>query len=283
MEGKTWWWTDPEWAWFAKTARAKHHIDDLECEIRDFLSRGTFNVASETGQGPGEIVYRLQMSEPIPIGFSTTIGDALHNLRSALDCAAFEMACRHVRRNLTEPDERACAFPIYGTRDGLDRFFSDKSRAHLFGTSQQEAIRAVQPGHLYDSVAEEARKRLDRDREVAFDHLYLLNRLSNIDKHRRLHVTVWWPGLVYWGSDGSSKRKWIWGIPPFEDGSILGRLLDDPDNPEPPPPEIHHDIELRLLAPEGAANTDARKLLHSIYNRVVQFALPRTLGASVEG
>ena len=33
-----------------------------------------------------------------------------------------------------------------------------------------------------------------REEEVAYDPLWLLSRLSNIDKHRRLHLTAWWPG-----------------------------------------------------------------------------------------
>src|ERR1700750_2920220 len=72
---------------------------------------------------PGETIYRVQMSKPIPIHFSTMIGDVLHNLRSALDCAAWEMARRTVGRDLTEQEEHACEFPIRSKPSELRKFF----------------------------------------------------------------------------------------------------------------------------------------------------------------
>lgn len=284
MGNSTWWWADPKFAWNAKAARAKNHIDDLTREITEYLTGGTFNVIQEAGQESGETIYRLEMSDPIPIRFSTMIGDAIHNLRSALDCAAFEMARRHVNRSLTEEEEQACAFPIYRSRSGLEGFFSDQRRAHLYGPRQQQAISSVQPGHLYDDMLSTGQHTQlpDRDREVAYDPLFVLNRLSNIDKHRRLHVTVAWPDLVYWPSEGPTKRRWIWGRPPFEDGAILGRLLDDPENPEPSPSGLHHEMDLRLPAPEGASSTDIRRLLEAMHTRIANYVLPRILGAPSE-
>jgi hypothetical protein len=64
------------------------------------------------------------------------------------------------------------------------------------------------------------------DRDYADEHrhtnLAALAHLSNLDKHRRLAVTAWWPGLVYWMSDGESNRRWEPGDGTFEDGSIIG-------------------------------------------------------------
>src|SRR2546425_11702985 len=93
------WWLDPESAWWAKADRARHHIDDMAAEVQEFMTGGTFDVVREQGSEPGETIYRLRMSESIPIHFSTMIGGILHNLGSALDCAACEMARRHVGRD----------------------------------------------------------------------------------------------------------------------------------------------------------------------------------------
>ena len=273
------WWLDPESAWCAKAARAKHHIDALEGEVANFLNDETFNIVPEAG-GPEEVIYRLQMSGPVPIVFSAMIGDVLHNLRSALDCAAFEIARRHVNRELTSEEERRTAFPIISTQTAFDKFFSDKQRAHLYSVKQKGAIRRVQPGHLFDEIERErgSAPTLDRDSEVKYDPLFLLNRLSNIDKHRRLHTTVWWPGLIYWGSDRPT-HKWILGSPPFVDGAILGRLLKDPEETVPTP-ELYSEIDLRLLEPEGASSTDVRKLLDTMHRRITSYVLPSILSAS---
>jgi hypothetical protein len=72
-------WLDPESAWLAKADRATHHIDDLAAKVQEFLA-GSFGVVPEQGNQPGETIYRVQMSKPIPIYFSTMIGDVLHNL-----------------------------------------------------------------------------------------------------------------------------------------------------------------------------------------------------------
>jgi hypothetical protein len=271
------WWLDPESAWWAKADRAQQHIDALSAQAEDFLTRGSYAVVPEAGDRPSETVHRIQMSRPIPVSFSTILGDALHNLRSPLDCAVLGIAQQYLGRDLDETEEWACQFPIYGEPEKLDEFFANASRAHLFGASEQQAIRAVQPGWLYDYLAEAGRADLpDRSEEVRYDPLTLLQRLSNIDKHRRLHVVTCWPGLIYWGSDGPSQRAWLWGTPPFVDGAVLGYLIDDPEHPEQLP-DLHQDMELRLLGPPAAANTEIVGLLSNMHRQVTSRVLPKVL------
>ena len=94
------------------------------------------------------------MSKPIPIHFSTMIGDVLHNLRSALDCIACEMARRSVGRDLTEQEEHACEFPIRSKPSELRKFFKHDRRTNLYGPEERQAIRAVQPARLHDYLVE---------------------------------------------------------------------------------------------------------------------------------
>jgi hypothetical protein len=122
------WWRDPTSAWWAKIDRAKHHINDLAADIDSFLGSTAYEVVAEPGEQTNETIYRLRMQLPIPVHFSTTIGDALHNLHSALDCAAYEMARRHVGRDLTEKEELVCEFPIRDDPHNLNRFFSERGR-----------------------------------------------------------------------------------------------------------------------------------------------------------
>jgi hypothetical protein len=98
--------------------------------------------------------------------------------------------------------------------------------------------------------------------------------MSNIDKHRRLILATWWSDLVYWGSDEPSKRKWRWGALPFEDGDILGTLIDDPSHPEPLP-LVQSDIELRIIDPLGASSADIASLLRNMHGHIVYRVLPQ--------
>ena len=76
----------------------------------------------------------------MPPEISTTIGDILHNLRSALDSLAYEMALRGRDRPMTKKQERACVFPVRETPERFDEFFDggskhegDRIRAELYG------------------------------------------------------------------------------------------------------------------------------------------------------
>ena len=262
-----------------KAGQAQHHINALAADIDSFLGSTAYEVLAEPGAQPDETIYRLRMPRPIPVHFSTTIGDALHNLRSALDCAAYEMARRHVGRDLTEKEEWACEFPIRDDPPKLDNFFSAWGRQALYGPRERQVIRDVQPAWLHDQVSRHGTTELSpREEEVDYDPLWLLSRLSNIDKHRRLHLTAWWPDIVYWRSDEPSHRRWRWDEPPYEDGRILGRLIDDARHPEPPA-TLHQEMTLRSLY-SGAESQDTVRLLKGIHDDMTYRVMPRLLDPS---
>lgn len=210
------WWRDAEAPWWIKMVRARKHIDEVSADIA-WLREMNSGIEAVPGVREGETDYRLRLPSPVPMGLSAAVGDALHNMRSALDCAAFALAERHVDRTLKEREERACQFPIFGDLTQLDGFLATSPRDVLYGPREREAFRSVQPGWLHDLVlAHDGTEHRPRQEEVAHDDLTLLNRLSNIDKHRRLHLVVWWPGLVYWGSNGPSQCQWRWGSRPSQ-------------------------------------------------------------------
>jgi hypothetical protein len=174
--------------------------------------------------------------------------------------------------------ERACQFPISGDSTQLDEFFAHRIRATLYGPIEQQSIRDVQPGWLYDRVVRHCVTDLrSRDEEVAGDDLTLVQRLSNVDEHRCLHLTAVMPDLVHYaGPVEGSRRSWRFGSPPFFDGTILGTLVDDPEHPEPLP-ELTAEMELRLEAPRKAANSDVAGVLLAIHQRIAGHVLPRVL------
>jgi hypothetical protein len=66
----------------------------------------------EATDRPGGAVFRFHVRQPVPVELVTTIGDAIHNMRSSLDSVAHELARQHAGSNMTERQERATQFPI---------------------------------------------------------------------------------------------------------------------------------------------------------------------------
>jgi hypothetical protein len=92
-----------------KIRRAKRHVEDARKEIDRFLSRRPYRLVVEADPDPHFQRVVLQQGEPVPYDIALIIGDAIHNLRSALD----HMACELVRAN-GQPDDYG-TFPVQGT------------------------------------------------------------------------------------------------------------------------------------------------------------------------
>jgi hypothetical protein len=199
-------------------------------------------------------------------------------MRSALDCAACELARRHVGRDLTEDEERACEFPVRGELSKLDKFFATSPRPILYGPRERRAIRDVQPGWLYEQILQHGitPPGETREQEVASDDLTLLVRLNNVDKHRTLHLSAPALDLVYWASDEPSHSRWRMRQPPLDDGDVVGTLIRDPDHPEPKP-ELNYKMELRVFDPPAAGTADVVGLLKAMHHHLQGWVLPRVL------
>jgi hypothetical protein len=94
---------DPSWldrtsAWWAKADRAQEHLRSLRGQVEEFRTSKPYTVIPEPTDTPGRTAYRLRLHRPVPVAISTTVGDVLHNLRSALDSLAYEMARRSLDR-----------------------------------------------------------------------------------------------------------------------------------------------------------------------------------------
>jgi hypothetical protein len=87
----------------AKTERAKHHIVQVENIATEKIRPGLLSSFRDSkGKSSGQGKVRV-----IPIELVMTAGDAIHNLRSALDHLAWQLS--HWEN--WKPTER-CAFPI---------------------------------------------------------------------------------------------------------------------------------------------------------------------------
>jgi hypothetical protein len=101
-------------AWL-KIERAKEHVKDLNLAIGRFLSdRKSIDMIVDDNGRPGKRAIRIKYDKTTMMRFSTIIGDALHNLRSALDHMTWETISPFAR-NLGQAQ-----FPV-GNDGGLGR------------------------------------------------------------------------------------------------------------------------------------------------------------------
>jgi hypothetical protein len=119
------WKSDPEAPWWVKLRRARLHIDEVHQRIRALDASKPWSVGKETTEDPDSWAFRFRIHRPIPADLRAAVGDAIANMRSALDYAAYELAVRHAG-TLTLRQENATAFPICKDGEAFDRFFTER-------------------------------------------------------------------------------------------------------------------------------------------------------------
>ena len=93
------WMSDLDAAWWAKLRRANTHLETLAKLVDDFAATEPYTLDPEPGEGV--VAYRLHIRREAPAEISTVVGDVLHNLRSALDSVAYELAVQAKGEALT--------------------------------------------------------------------------------------------------------------------------------------------------------------------------------------
>ena len=78
-------WRDPDSAWWVKLRRADQHIVEAAGRLKAFRSDEPWTVEATPGPGTGDQNYRFRVHRAVPADLLAVLGDAVHNLRSALD------------------------------------------------------------------------------------------------------------------------------------------------------------------------------------------------------
>ena len=147
-----------------KMARAYEHGDTLNKEIRSFINSKPYRISREFNRDAREQIWKLETDPPVvPSRIHGIIGDTISNLRSALDHIVWQL----VLANGQTPTRRN-AFPICAKKAE----FQDRGTPMLggVGSEPKAIIERFQPCNGGDRA------------------LWVLNELSNIDKHRFLPV-----------------------------------------------------------------------------------------------
>jgi hypothetical protein len=207
----------------AKLARAEEHMKALGEEWTTFGKEQSYEALHEFKPDTGEWNTYLRLAKPIPIKLSAILGDALHNMRSSLD----HLVCRFVELHNGKVDKHH-AFPI--CRDAADY----DARVHQIRRKKDRPgpLDGIPAGGAERALVEEVQP-FQRGKDWREHPLAILNNMTNIDKHRSIHVADSYPqatnalDLLTWIPDDAEliDHMLIWQPgQPLEDRTHIARL-----------------------------------------------------------
>jgi hypothetical protein len=171
-----------------KLDRAEAHIDTLEDSIHRWLESDAYSLVENLNAQTGEYVLEAKLTKPPCDSWPLLIGDAVHNLRSALDHIAYTLALNGYQIQnpgaMIPPNhQKRIQFPIVATSNdparNVEQFYAQVIIGQLRYVPGPAAtcIESLQPY-----------KRSPTD--PASDPLWIVNELDVIDKHRKLHAVA---------------------------------------------------------------------------------------------
>ncbi len=156
----------------AKVERAEHHIEELQSSWKSFKAKA-YTVTPEDDLNTGERIWKLTDFSDIPNNIPLIIGDAVHNLRSALDHIIF-----HLASVCTDPVAfKGLYFPIAANAVDFEKRLGEAS---VYKPKSPGVVKRLRP----DAI--EALRALEPYEGGRGAILYGLNRLDVIDKHHLL-------------------------------------------------------------------------------------------------
>jgi hypothetical protein len=159
-----------------KLARALEHLKAIERCIRRYAARNPYKVITES-----DGKETLHIAEHPPDTIAILAGEMVYQLRSALDHLAFDLVKANQTSTTLPTDwEENCCFPLW-TKNPKKPPAYNCFNSSLPGITKAAFafIESVQPYHRLGTA----------------NALRLLAKLSNVDKHRHLNVTV--PQVVH--------------------------------------------------------------------------------------
>lgn len=211
-----------------KIARAEQHLGVLYGEMEAWSAGQPWGLFPEVHDEGRKHFWRLRLAKPIPIDWAIILGEAVHNLRSALDQSVYWLSVDWTRKEVP-----FCSFPVYrtkamfyererrGTRRGDWTYRSGMNKIRGIGPGPQAFIEALQP---YPQ----------RYRRAYCLDLQLIHDLWNQDKHRLVHL---W-GLRFGDAEVRLEKKLIQdcvvGLDRrlLQDGAIVIKITSDPPHAE---------------------------------------------------
>jgi hypothetical protein len=101
-----------------KLERAKKHISDLKSEMIVFSEERPHEKIIEEDSEPGYKVHKCRLHKKVPDSFAVIIGDAVTNLRAAMDHAVYACA---LCNGHTNPRFGTCRFPFANDSSNFEK------------------------------------------------------------------------------------------------------------------------------------------------------------------
>jgi hypothetical protein len=192
---------------YVKIERAKEHLENLSAEILGLNDLDPYDVVAKYEPESGDYVVRIETDYSPPLRWAAIAGDAVHNLRSALDLLVFQLVLANGKR----PDTKT-EFPI----------FLDPAKYKAGGPRKVKgADKATM--RIFDGL-QPCNETQAPDRHP----LWLLHRLDIRDKHQLLNVVVAGAQTdqfkIRTGNFGIINGRYNAFICPIEHGAELGRF-----------------------------------------------------------
>jgi len=77
-----------------KVRRAHEQLHALESEVRRFMDRKPYAIVGDFNEDRSEYLFKFREFERPPVAWGVTLGEIVHNLRSALDHAIFQLTLK---------------------------------------------------------------------------------------------------------------------------------------------------------------------------------------------
>lgn len=159
---------------WAKLNHAKAHIELLRAEIEEVGAPAPESIPLRREYDPNEraIIYRIDRVIEVRDSWPLILGDAIHDLRGALDHLMWRLAITYLGRTPSKTEAPRIQFPQV-------RRLRDFQGHRFLRYVRPEDIDRLKPFQPYKRPSKGNRHPLPK-----------LISLSNTDKHRRLHLLV---------------------------------------------------------------------------------------------
>jgi len=147
----------------AKIERAKKHINDTNAVVSEFLTESPFQLRVSEQRDPHRRLVYIKAKKPIPASLTMILGDAVHNLRSALDQLCWGIVGSKAK------NPRSVGFPFVALKDALGGAINTR-QMNVAPKNVIDEIHALKPYPSGDK------------------YLHAVKSLDETDKHRNILV-----------------------------------------------------------------------------------------------
>jgi hypothetical protein len=235
---------------------------DAETAVRDFFNRKPYEVAKDEESEPDRTLFWVTLRAEPPTDISLAAGDALHNMRSALDHMVYEISSKR------ETDPRDTSFPLLAEEENWDKRRKDGTLLVHSGLYRVRLLPDEAQTLIYNLQHWPRPNPFDPDLfGPNRDRLAELHALDIADKHKNLNVALAYIHVVGIGHNDPSDNlrfEYIYNGPlDLNARTLVIRLFNPAKVNVEFPPEL--DIVLREgLTPDEPVG----RKLEVIYNNV---------------